>query len=194
MTQFILKNGTGDGYTAQVDARNRLKTRAITQSETQFANLLGDAYNINTGTVSISGDTGILYFKNLDAEDFVLDSFAVGVGAGSFSDSVVVTVIRNPTAGTLIDTATAVDMNQNRNFGSSKTLSGNAYKGASGATVTGGDNIAQFFQTGQGRLFATVDFELPKSSAVGLKVEPNLSSGSVNMYAALIGHLKDSKD
>lgn len=194
MSEFKIKDGTGDGFTVKVDGRNRFQVKAVSLDEQQAANELGNGYNINTGTVSLSAATAILYFKNTGSVDFVLDAFAVGIGSGTFSDSVLVTLTRNPTGGTLIDTATAVDMNQNRNFGSNNTLSAALYKGASGATVTGGASIAQFFQTGQGRIFVTINFVLPAGSSIAVSVDPNLSSGSVNAYAALVGRLKDASE
>jgi hypothetical protein len=103
-----------------------------------------------------------------------------------------VTLKRNPTGGTLISGATNVDMNQNRNFGSNIALTADVYKGASGNTVTGGNDIAQFYQTGQGRLFASIGFDLPKGSSIAIEIDPNLSSGSVNVYAAIIGYVRDA--
>lgn len=187
-----IDDGTGKGKAAEVDGRHRLKTRAVSETATQAANDLGDAYNINTGTVTISATTALIYYKNTGANDFVLDAIALGVGAGTFDGSLTLTVIRNPTTGTIIDGGAAVDMNQNRNFSSTQSLSADIFKGASGNTFTNGADIAQFFTSGQGRLFATVDFVIPQGASFGLRLDPNLTSGSVDVYAALIGHERDS--
>lgn len=192
MAEFSLVNGVGTGDRAEVDGRNRLQTRSVSVPEVQAANELGNAYNINTGKVTLSATTGIVYLKNTGATDFILDSVAVGLGSGSFSESPDVILTRNPTGGTLISVATAVDMNQNRNFSSSQSLGANVYKGASGATVTGGNEIAEFFMNGQGRLFAEINFVMPTGSSIAITINPNLSSGTVLAYGALIGHIKDS--
>ena len=101
-------------------------------------------------------------------------------------------IVRNPTAGTLIDGATAVDMNQNRNFGSNNTLADSlAYKGAEGNTVTDGDDIIQFYTGAGSRLFASINLVLTKGSSIAVTIDTNTSSGTTNVYAALVLHLKD---
>jgi hypothetical protein len=188
MTHAI-KDGTGQGYLAEVSSDNKLRVRSITETAIEHATELGNAYNINTGEITISADSAILYFKNNEEEDFFVDAVALGITDGTQSDIQKVTVIKNPTAGTIISGATDVDMNVNRNFGSSKTLSDSlAYKGASGNTFTDGDDTALFYQSDNGRLFATVGFLLPKGSSVGIELDVNLSSGSVTVYGAIIGH------
>lgn len=58
---------------------------------------------------------------------------------------------------------------------------------ASGQTLTGGSDSALFAQNDQGRLFATVDFIVPKGQAVGVRLE-RLGGFSGDVYCALIGH------
>jgi hypothetical protein len=187
-------DGTGTGQRVKIDNNNQLHTFSITETEQQQATDKGNSYNLNTGWVTISADSAVMYFKNDEDLPFVIDAVAVGFKTGTQADIGTITLVRNPTAGTLIDAATNVDMNQNRNFGSSKTLKSTslAYKAtASGQTFTDGDDIAIFAQSDTGRLFATIDFELPKGSSVGVQVDPNLSSGTIEVYVALIGYLKD---
>jgi hypothetical protein len=69
-----------------------------------------------------------------------------------------------------------------------------AYKGVSGSTVTGGEEIALFYHGDNSRLFATIDFELTKGSSLALHYDPKLSSGSLNIYAALIGYVKSANN
>jgi len=188
-----LKDGSS-GNIARVDDKKRLRTKAVTESESLDATHGSRAYNINTGTISLTSSTvsGILYFKNNENESFILEALAVGVGgAGTTTESSVITLIRNPTTGTLISGASAVAMNQNRNFGTSNTLSDSlAYKGVEGSTVTDGDAIAQFFQGAGGRLFAGINFELQKGNSLAITIDTNTSSGTTIVYAALIGYLE----
>ena len=114
---------------------------------------------------------------------------AVGITAGTFADSPIITVVRNPTTGTLISNATAAPIVENRNFGSSSTLTALTYKGVDGATVTDGDDALIFVVNGQGRLAATLDLVIPKGSSLAIKVDPNLTSGATTAYAALVGFL-----
>ena len=92
--------------------------------------------------------------------------------------------------------STAVDMNQNRNFGSSNTLASTTlvYKGAEGATVTGGDDVAIFYQNVGTRGYYAIDFEIPKGNSIAVTIDTQTTSGTTNLYVAAIGHRKDGKN
>ena len=189
-----IKSGTGNGYLAEVSTDNKLRTRSISETRIQHAVEVGNAYNINSGDISslANGTSAILWFKNGEELDFSVDAIAVGIKDATGSDIHTVTVVRNPTAGTIVSGATAVDMNQNRNFGHAGSLSLSlAYKGADTLTLTDGDDIAQFYMNESGRLFATVDFVIPKTKSVGINIDLSLSSGTATVYAALIGHQEE---
>lgn len=192
--EIMIKNGnTGD--IAKVDERKRLYVNAVGFTGTQSATTDGRSFNINTGWITITQESAIMYFKNDEDTDFVIDAIALGVKDGDTSDIGSLYVVRNPQNGNIISNAVAVDMLQNRNFGSSAVLKNTtfAYKGADGNTFTDGMDIALFAQNDRGRLFATVDFDLPRGSAIGLRFDPSLATGSVEIYAALIGYRKDEK-
>lgn len=191
----IIQDGTGSGNRVRVSG-NRMFAHTVTQTEAAHAASESDAYNINTGTIGLTTSTasGILYLKNNEANDIVIEALAVGVGsAGTTTDVSTITLVRNPTGGTLISGATAVDMNQNRNFGTSKTLTADAYKGAEGSTVTGGNNIAQFYLGAGGRLFAGIDFVLTRGDSVAVTIDTNTTSGTTNVYAAFVCFLQDQE-
>jgi len=192
-----IQDATGQGPGAKVGATNRLYTFAIAENFEEFSNKEGDAYNINTGTITLTDavDTPILYLKNNEDKDLIVTALAIGAGpsTGAATDAnAVITVVRNPTAGTIVSGATAVDMNQNRNFGSSKTLTADAYKGATGNTMTDGDDIIQLYQSENSRLFATLNIIIPKSKSVGIKFDPAASNTSQDVYAAVICHLDET--
>lgn len=194
MSELKIKDGAGSGNVAKVDGRNQLKTRSISETDQQAAVSLGNAFNLNTGTLALSssGESAIMYLKNNEDVDFVLTSLAVGIGTvASPDDSAYITLVRNPTSGTVVSDASNVGMNQNRNFASNKTLTADVYKGGEGKTLTGGSDIAIFYGTGGSRMFASIDLDLPKGTAVGLKVDVNSATGG-NVYGAFIGHLKDA--
>jgi hypothetical protein len=183
-----------NGDKAYVDSTHRLTTRAITETESQLSTEEGTAFNINSGKIALttSTESGILYYKHNEDDVLIVEALAVGVGsAGTTTDVSEITIVKNPTAGTLISGAVAVPINQNRNFGSSLTLSESlAYKGAEGSTITDGDDYLYFFQPPGGRLFATVNTELTKGDSIAVKVDTNTSSGTTNVYAALVVHTK----
>lgn len=192
-----LEDATGQGAGAKVGATNRLYTASISESFEEYANKQGDAYNINTGTITLTSaaDTPILYIKNNEDKDLIVVAIAVGAGpsTGAATDAnAAITVVRNPTAGTTISNANAVDINQNRNFGSSKALTADAYKGATGETMTDGDDALLLYMSENSRLFATVNLIVPKSKSIGIKFDPAASNTSQDVYAAVICHLDET--
>ena len=186
-----IRDGKGTGNRTRVGG-NRLFAHTIAEGEEVHASEQGDSYNINTGNIGLTSqsESAILYFKNNEDRDFIIDAIALGVdSSGTTGNDSIVTLMRNPTAASF---STAVDMNQNRNFGSSKTLTADVFKGAEAATLTGGNAIAQFYMDAGSRLFAGIDFVLTKGDAIGVKIDTDTTSGTTNVYAALIGHLKDT--
>jgi len=192
-----IRDGTGGGYVAKVDSSNRLHTNAVTLNEQEEALKIGDAYNINTGIITLTNDsdTPILYVKNNNGSAMHIKTIAVGVGATTGGSGInTITVIRNPTAGTIISGATNVDINSNRNYASSNTLSDVlAYKGATGNTMTDGDDHIIFFQGNNGRLFAGIEEYIPKGTSMGIKFNPGSGNTSVDVYCALILHVEPSE-
>lgn len=188
----IIKDGSGNGYGLKVDSQNRAHVQSVAVPETFNAALVGDAYNINTGLITISGDATLVYIKNNEDRDLIIEAVALGSFEGiSHSNDPYITLVRNPTGGDLIDDGTAVAMNQNRNFGSSNTLAIDAYKGKVGGTLTGGNDIAILQATPGGRSFYTINFALQKGATVGVKLTANVTSGSASWYAAIICYLKE---
>jgi hypothetical protein len=188
-----IEDGKGSGRDAQVDDQNRLRTHAVSESESLHATEEGLSYNLNTGLISITGDATLLYYKNTGDKDFVVEAIALGSFEGiTHSDDPYITLVRNPDGGNLIsDATTSGTLNQNRNFGSTNSLNGLFYKGKVSGTVTGGDDIAILQATPGGRSFYTINFVLTKGASIGVKLTANVTSGSANWYAALIGFEKD---
>lgn len=185
-----IDDGTGSGKQVKVDTKNRLRTHSTTEPEPMFATIEGDGYNLNTGLISITADATILYLKNNEDRDFEIEAIAVGAFEGiTHSDDPYITIIRNPTGGDLISDATAISMNQNRNFGSNKVLTVDVFKGKVGGTVTGGNDIAILQVSPGTRSFFSINWILQKGSSIGIKLTANVSSGSANYYIAIIGHL-----
>ena len=193
MSEAIL-DGFGSGNLAEVSRDGKLRVRAISETSIDHAAEIGLAYNINTGDIAslANGESALLYFKNNEDQGLFIDAIAVGITDGTASDIHKVTVVRNPTGGTIVSTASDVDMNVNRDFSSASSLSDSlAYKGADTLTITGGEDAAQFYMGDNGRLFAGVSFYLPKGTSIGIKLDLALSSGTVTAYAALISHQEE---
>lgn len=191
----MIRDGAGSGSLAKIDSNNRIHVQSVTVPSDYNANKNGDAYNINTGIINLgtADDTPVLYVKNNEIRDFHVTAIAIGMGPSTNGSGrqPVITIIRNPTT---IDFSAAVDINSNRNYGSSKTLAVTAYKGADGDAMTGGDDHILIFQTPNGRLFATIDEVLTPGASLGIKINPQTSNTSMDVYAALICHLDDEQN
>jgi len=190
MSDTIL-DGTGSGYKAKVYSDNKLAARVTSLSDNQESVLEGTAWNINTGWISsISSDSALIYFKSEEDSDFFIDSIAVGLKESSATEVQGIYFVVQPTGGTLVSAATDCDMIENRRIGSGVSLDSSTlvYKAtANGQTLTGGRDAALFAQNDGGRLFAQVDFVLPKGQACGVRLEV-LGGFSDDVYCALIGH------
>lgn len=196
MSDTRLKDGSGKNYSAKVNADQRLWVDASQRSESALANLKGDAYNINTGTINLTDavDTAVLYVKNSNDMALIIEAIAVGVGptTGGTGGMPTITVVRNPTAASF---STDVDIKTNRNYGSTNTLTDVvAYKGATGATLTAGDDHLLFYQASSGRLFATINEVIPKGGSIGVKFDPQANNTSQDIYVALICYQLDDSE
>lgn len=194
MSCITITDGTGNGPSAKVDKAKRLHTDSVSTDVGVAATDNGNSYNVNTGLITITGDATLAYIKNNEDKDLVLEAIALASFEGiTHSDDPYITLVRNPTGGDLISDATAVSMNQNRNFGSSNVLNADAYKGKVGGTITGGDDIAILQATPGGRSFYTINFRLPKGTSAAVKLTANASSGSASWYLAFICYLRESE-
>ena len=201
---MIIENGVGNANKGLVDGNNQLHGLSISVTDIQDAVIKGNAYNINTGLVGLTAATesAVLYFKNDESpvngeSGIVIDAIAIGIDdEGTTTGMTAITIIRNPTTGTIIDGTSAVDMNQNRNFGSSNALASTslAYKGAEGNTFTNGADIALFLQQPGTRAYYSIDMELERGSSIGIKMDTDTSGGTTNVYVALILHRVDGKN
>ena len=194
---MIIEDGTGTGRTAKIDTNNRLNTFSVTLDEDIQSTTDGTAYNFNTGNITLTDavDTPVAYLKNTtDGNPFAISLIAAGfkdATSGAATDLNEITIVRNPTAGTIISEAKTTNvMNENRNFGSSTTFGGVFYKGETGDTFTDGDDIIQFYAGDMARFAASINLVLNKGDSIGIRVEPPASNTSMVCYAAIVGHFE----
>ena len=193
-----IEGSDGAHLGVKVNKNNRLYTSTISRSEPSAALDIGNSYNLNTGTMTFTADAtlGAVYLENNETQSLHIDAVAVATGYGATQDQqAVMTLVRNPTGGTVKSEAFVTGiMNQNRNFGSSNTLNVDFYiADGDGKTITGGDDIAQFFLNSNSRAFFTIDFEIPKGQSLGINIVPPDDSSNT-FYIALICHLKDANE
>ena len=182
------------GATAKVSVNNRLQVHSITTSEASTAATEGDGYNINTGLITLTdaAESGVLYIQNNEDRDLQIEFLEMILApstGGAITDTTRVRVYRNPTGGTLISGAVLVSNNQNRNFGTNRTLTADTYKGATGNTIIGGDVIMEVFVNPSEREFLSIDMTLTKGDSIAVSYEPNDSNTSMKCMAAAIVHI-----
>ncbi len=193
----IIKDGTGTGREAAVDTTNKLETHSVQESEIQEATEKGDGYNINSSLVTLTNaaESGILYLKNNETRDFDVDSVVVILGpstGGATTDTTRVRFYKNPTTGTLISDANTTGLiNSNANFGSSSTLTVDAFNAAANAeTITDGTVHIESLVSPGNRVPFPLSMVLTKGDSLAISLEPNDSNTSMKVMVAIIGHIK----
>lgn len=191
-----------NGNSARVSNDRRLGVFSTTEGQFLEASRKGNAFNLNTGIIALTDGTAesaIMYIENQEdtvngVSDLILQSIAIGVGvpANASTESCEITLVRNPTGGTIVSGASNADIISNSNFGATNVLSTSSkvYKGAQGNTLTGGSDHGIFFMGSSSRLFATIEIVIPKGASIGITITPN-NTGAVNVYAALIVHRRN---
>lgn len=186
-----IKDGNSGNILA-VTADNHARTRSIVRTEAQASVDGGDGFNINTGLINLNTSTAsaILYIQNDSNRVLVLENIKVGVaGGGTTNDNTLVTIIRNPTAGTIISNAVDVNISVNRNFSDDTDIDGLNFKGAEGNTITGGEDIDIIgLPPGGEPFFSTVDFHLSKGKSMAVTADTNTTSGNTSIYVAVSAH------
>jgi hypothetical protein len=190
MPQQLL-DGTGSGRLARVDINKRLHTDAVTVDRAANASFNGDSYNANTGIINLTSasKSAVFYMKNNESSsNLVIDAlfYLIGNSTGGSGD-VLITVLRNPTAGTIVDGASDMEMaGVNRNFGSAKTITGDFYKGAEANTFTDGTKVIEsIFNQSATRAFVGVGaIVLTPGSSIGVEITPATGNTSLDVEFA----------
>ena len=193
-----IQDGSGNSYLASVDVNNRLRTFAITEPDVDNASELGNSYNYNTGVISLtsSNTSAVFYIKNNDDTAIIVPTlfYLLGNSTGGSGD-VLITVLRNPTTGTIIDNAVDMEMaGVNRNFGSSKSLLTDSYKGAEGTTFTNGDKVIEsiFNQSPTRAAISVGAVVVPKGSSIGIEITPAAGNTSLDVEFAASVYIRST--
>lgn len=189
-----IKDGTGQGYVAKVDENFRLYTSSVTVAKEDNSSLLGDSYNLNTGIINLTSanKSAGIYLSNNETRDIVITGifYLIGNSTGGSGD-MLITVLRNPTEGTIVSNEISVEINSNRNFGSSNVLSASVYKGAEGYTFTNGTKILEsiFSQSPTRSFINPGSIRLPKGTSIGVEITPASGNTSLDVEFAFAIHL-----
>lgn len=199
---MIIENGgIGAKIAARVDEEHRLHIHAHSEEFKNHRGKEGHAYNINTGSVTLTGSattSAVLYIKNNEDQTLVIPKLIYIIGnSTSGTGDMTITVIRNPSTGTIISGATNVSIASNRNFSKNNTLGDSLiYKGAEGNTFTdGSDSIFTIYSDSGFRDPITVgDIILPKGASIGVEITTQSSNSSMNVAIAVEAYLRSTSD
>jgi len=185
-----IQDGTGTKLKLKVTNENRALVQAVTISEEDNAITKGEGYQIASGaqTFTAATETGILYVKNNDDRDFVLDRavLILGSASGATSDQDwTFTVLRNPTEGTTITNQSPAGIS-NSNHGSANTPRATSYKGLEGYTLTNGTGAPQPIKQTIDRIILPLGRRLPKGTSIGFRITP--PTGTVFTKALVVTH------
>ncbi len=186
----IIQDGTGTGDRLRITPFNRMLAQSVVITEEDDAISRGDGYQIASGPVTFTGanQTAVLYTKNDDDRDFVLDRAVLilgsAVGATATADWTV-QVLRNPTGGTIIDNAVAAGIS-NSNHGSANIPTGLNYKGVESDTFTDGTGAPQPIKQSIDRIILPLGRRLPKGTSIGFRVTP--PAGTTSATVLIVTH------
>jgi hypothetical protein len=191
----IANGGNIERY-AKVDASGRLETQTVTLTEQELSSEVGRSFNVFSDDVTLTtaNESGVLYYKHGEDLDAIVTGIIYNFGSSTGgSGECKIKVFRNPTAGTLISTASA-GSKANRDFRSSELLSGSTvYKGTGAAlTVTDGDVILPSRFGAPARVFiGTGNFRLTRNNSIAVTVTPPSGNTSMIVQAAFAIHLTE---
>lgn len=202
MDTFLRDPLTNDGM--KISTLYRGQTDAVSIVEEDLATITGRKYNINTGNITLTNatKTTVLYVKNTDQHDMAIDLFVYNLGNASdganiiSGENVVIDIIRNPTTGDIItnanDAAIGPGQSANGNFGSTNTMSGLFYKGASGETAVNGDiHVTTISPVSSGRIALALGYIIiPQGFSIAIDYTPPTGNTSQTCQFALRTHIR----
>lgn len=189
----IIEDGTGQGFKLKINKLNRAKADAVTFEREDDAIESGAGYQITSGQVTFTTSgaaSAILYFRNDEDVDCVLDRVVLMIGSGDSSGDWYHRIVRNPTGGTIIDNALSAGVS-NSNHGSANVLNSDGkdiFKGVEGDTLIGGTGVPLPVQANNNRIVFPVGRRIPKGSSFAVQITPpTINSGS--LIAVSVAHV-----
>jgi hypothetical protein len=187
---FQIQDGTGTNNKVKVSISNKLFTESIIRTEREEEALLGEAYIIGTGFVTLTSDTqsSVLYFKNNEDLDLILTKFIIGVrdSTNGGENHIRGVIIKNPTSMSSGSGNNLVI--NNINFGSSNTINSDSEIGQEGASLNGG--VTYFTTVTPVEQLTSEDSAtiLPKGSSIGVNIIPPSGNTSLQVSVGLNLH------
>lgn len=195
---IIIKDGTGTGHTAKVNKKGRIFTNTIQISDETAKAEDGDAYLVDSGDMTLTTDSesAVFYLKNNEERDLVVSRLAIALGfttGGAPTGLVIAKVLRNPIVGTIVSDAVKSSIG-NKNFGSSNTLSVDAFSGGEGKTLTGGTVLVSNRAPAPSLGILETPIVIPRGSSIGISIVPSTGNTSMLVATAIDVHLDGFDD
>jgi hypothetical protein len=190
-------DGTGTGNRTKVDSLGRLYSNSIIQDVADYHNTGGDRYNINTDDITLTSanESVLLYIKNNESRDLVVDSVIQIIGSSTGGTGQLKSYIyRNPTGGTIVTDETAATIISNLNYGSSNSLTADIFKGDEGKTQTGGSSsLTSLLTPPTTNLVRVGGIILPQGSSIAVSIQPPTGNTSMTVNIAALVYLLKSE-
>jgi hypothetical protein len=187
---FQIQDGSGSNRKARVTTDNRLFTASTIRSEREQEALLGEAYIIGTGFVSLTttGTSAVLYFKNNEDVDLVITRFLIGVkkSVGGTENFITGIIYKNPTS-MVSGTGNPLTIN-NVNFGSSNVIESDSEIGQEGALLAGGSAYLATVAPVENLTSETASTILPKGTSIGVFITPPAGNTSIDISVGINLH------
>ncbi len=197
--EMKVTDATGTGQGAKVDGEKRLHVDSVSRTQIQRAALQGNAYNISTGSITLTNanESAVLYMAN--DGDFPLIVSIIGVRIGTSTGgtgNATIRIYKNSTGGTIVSNASALGSNSNLNLGSAKILDGDYFKGAQGDTITGGTVLSvtqtAVFTDPVQFVFGDAGVIVPKGTNIAVTFQPPTSNTSQSVLVFATAYYETS--
>ena len=194
MSESII-DGTGSGYRAKVDNKNRLVVTAAAEDVKYYITRAGFGFIVSSNPVTLTSDSesAVLYFKTNEDSDILIADLTIKFGPSTGGSGVILgKEYAAPTGGTLLSDANSIYI-PNLNDGSSATVDPGTvcYAGDEGKTVTGGvDIITQIYLPNSVESRQDV-FIVKKGNSFAYKITPPTGNTSMTLFISFGIYLLD---
>lgn len=183
-----IEDGAGNEYRAEVSAKNRLFTDSVSRSQLEYACLVGNAYNISTGSITLTSDSqsAVGYFKYTGDNTIVIKEILIILGDSNGTGNGLITLVKNPSQGTIVSNAVPVNAASNRDFSSANLLNADAFKGVEGDTLTDGATFAVTSRNATAQIvaFDAAPIVLKRGNSIGILYTPPSGNTSQSVIVA----------
>lgn len=191
-----LKDGTGEGFFARVDAKNRAHNGVISRTESNAAVDDGRLFLFSTLTVTLTNAliTPMMYIKNEDDRDLFLDTFLIttGTSTGGTGSYTLSTHAAIDVSSTIVTEAKPM-IAANAKLSSSNTFNGDSFLGESGDTLVGGFNVTAFLAAPGEPITFNNQTAFPKGVSGLFAVTPPPGNTSMDVSLILVAYYLDGE-